>query len=469
MTNYTLKPPVVANGPERSFWLQDADAGPVTRPLAGDQTADVAIVGGGYTGLWTALRLKEQDPVIRVTILEADYCGAGASGRNGGQVHSWFAEIDLLTAVVGETEALELCRATVDAIDELEGLQNSGAIDMDLRLDGWLWTASSKAQEGAWQKALSMTQAIGENRFTLLSAEEIARRTGSRASYMGIAETRAGTVQPAKLAVGLRQLALSRGVTIHEKSPVTTIEPGGTCTFRTAQGTLRAGRVVLAANAWLASVPELLRYMYVVESQIVATEPVPDLLKSIGWTGGESICDAQAHVLYYQRTPKGRVVFGRGSGKIAYGDRIGASFNRGTEQGADNRRELDRVYPELKTAKIEHDWSGPIDCTAEHLPVFDHLSGQPNIFFGIGFNGTGIAQTPVAGRILASLVLGKSDQWSRSGLVGLSKRTPMPPEPLRYLGAKLVRRAIRLRNDAEIGNRPVNPVIRYLSELKPGR
>ncbi|RWX76512.1 FAD-dependent oxidoreductase [Neorhizobium lilium] len=469
MTHYTLRPPVVASPSERSFWLQDAGAAPVTQPLAGDATADVAIIGGGYTGLWTALRLKEQEPELRVTILEADFCGSGASGRNGGQVHSWFAEIDLLTAVVGQAEALQLCRATADAIDELEELQNSRTIDMDLRLDGWLWTASSRAQEGAWQKALTMTQALGENRFTLLGADEIARRTGSRASYMGIAETKAGTVQPAKLAVGLRQLALSRGVIIHEKTPVTAIEPGPTCILRTPQGSLRAGRVVLAANAWLASVPELLRYMYVVESEIVATEPVPEILQRIGWTGGESICDAQAHVLYYQRTPKGRVIFGRGSGKIAYGDRIGPSFNRSTEQGANNRRELARVYPELRAAKIEHDWSGPIDCTAEHLPVFDHLAGQPNIFFGIGFNGTGIAQTPVAGRILASLVLGKNDRWSQSGLVGLSKRTPLPPEPVRYFGAKLVRKAIRLRNDAEIENRSVNPVVRYISELKPGR
>ncbi|TLX08600.1 FAD-binding oxidoreductase [Rhizobium sp. MHM7A] len=466
---YTLRPPVLARGADRSFWLQDAGAAPVTTPLAGDQAADVAIVGGGYTGLWTALRLKEQDPGLKIVLLEADCCGAGASGRNGGQVHSWFAEIDLLAGVVGETEALSLCRATADAIDELEALQASGAIGMDLRLDGWLWTASARAQEGAWRQALDMAEAHGEARFTPLDAGEIARRTGSSASYMGIAEMRAGTVQPGKLAAGLRRLALARHVIIHEKTPVTAIEPGAIATLHTPQGPLRAGRVVLAANAWLASIPELLRYIYVVESQIVATERVPDLLQRLGWTGGESICDAQAHVLYYQRTPEGRVIFGRGSGKIAYGDRIGPSFNRGTEKGADNRRELDRVYPELRTVKIEHDWSGPIDCTADHLPIFGHLTGQPNIFFGIGFNGTGIAQTPVAGRILASLVLGRDDQWSRSGLVGLGKRKKLPPEPIRYLGARLLRKAIRLRNDAEIENRQVNPLVRYISELKPGR
>ena len=176
MTNYTLRLPVLATPSERSYWLQDAGASPATAPLKGELKVNVAIVGGGYTGLWTALRLKEQEPGLSIAILEADCCGAGASGRNGGQVHSWFAEIDLLTTVVGETEALALCRATSDAIDELEALQASGAIDMDLRLDGWLWSASSKAQEGAWQKALAMTQAVGEDRFDILSADEIARR-----------------------------------------------------------------------------------------------------------------------------------------------------------------------------------------------------------------------------------------------------------------------------------------------------
>lgn len=463
-----MRQPVVAPPSDRSFWLQDIAARPVTEPLRGDERTDVAIVGGGFTGLWTALRIREQAPETRVTILEADQCGSGASGRNGGQVHSWFAELDQIARVVGVEEARRLCADTVDAIAELERFQRDGTIDMDLRLDGWLWTASSKAQEGVWSRAVAMTEAAGARRFRTLSAEEIKSRTGSSASYAGVIEPNAGTVHPAKLAMGLRALALSRGVVIHEQSPVIDIQPGYHCTLRTAQGRLQAEKVVLAANAWLAALPELRRHLYVVESQVIATAEVPQELDRIGWRDGTSICDSQNMVLYYQRTPRGRVIFGRGSGGIAFGDNFGAGFNRSAQHGRGNVRELHRVYPTLRNVPVEYDWAGPIDCVPEHVPVFDHLNGHPNIFFGMGFNGTGIAQTPVGGRILASLVLERRDRWSESGLVGLKQRPTLPPEPFRFLGAKLVRAALRRQNDAEIKNKAPDRLTRLIAGMKPG-
>jgi hypothetical protein len=118
---------------------------------------------------------------------------------------------------------------------------------------------------------------------------------------------------------------------------------------------------------------------------------------------------------------------------------------------------------------VEYDWSGPIDCVPEHVPVFDHLRDHPNIFYGMGFNGTGIAQTPIAGRILASLVLERQDRWSASGLVGIERRMSLPPEPFRYLGAKLVRGAVRRKNEAEIHNRKADRITNLLAGLKPGR
>jgi hypothetical protein len=123
----------------------------------------------------------------------------------------------------------------------------------------------------------------------------------------------------------------------------------------------------------------------------------------------------------------------------------------------------------LRDVAVEYDWSGPIDCNAEHVPVFDPLRGHPNIFFGMGFNGTGIAQTPVAGRILASLVLERDDRWSASGLVGLARRAALPPEPFRYLGARLVRAALRRKNDAEIRNDSPGVLTRAIASFTPGR
>jgi len=463
-----LRQPAVAPQKDRSFWLQDVGAQAATEPLKGEHRTDVVIVGGGFTGLWTALRIREQAPETRITILEADLCGSGASGRNGGQVHSWFAELDQISAVVGSAEGRQLCADTVDTIGDLETLQRDGVIDMDLRLDGWMWTASSKAQERAWANALALCEAAGIDRFRTLSTGEIARRTGSTASYAGIIEPHAGTIHPAKLAMGLRKLASARGIVIHERSPVLDIMPGPICTLRTAQGTIQAEKVVLAANAWLAAIPELRRHLYVVASQVIATAEIPAELLAIGWTDGLSICDSQHQVLYYQRTPKGRVIFGRGSGEITFRDDFGADFNRSPARGRDNRRELGRVYPTLRDVAVDYDWSGPIDCVPEHVPVFDHLTGHPNIFFGMGFNGTGIAQTPIGGRILASLVLEKRDRWSESGLVGLARRSTLPPEPIRYLGARLVRAAIRRKNDAEIRNESAGTLTNLLASFTPG-
>ncbi len=467
MNTITMRPPVAAARGDRSFWLQAIGADPQTTPLQGSATCDVAIVGGGYAGLWTALRIKAQAPKTRVTILEADFCGSGPSGRNGGQVHTWFAEIDMLRDLVGEDDALMLCKATADAIEELAALQASDTIDMDLRLDGWLWTASSKAQEEAWSKAHNLCAKLGEQRFETLDRTDIQRRSGSGVSYSGVAEQRAGTIQPAKLALGLRRLALSRGITIHERSPVLEIVPGSEPELRTIGGALKTGKVVLAANAWLSAIPELHPYLYVVSSQLIATAPAPDILARIGWENGASVCDSQHHVLYYQRTAEGRVIFGRGTGGIAYGDLIDGRFNRSGDGGADNIRELHRVYPQMSGVAVEYDWSGPIDCTAQHLPVFGHLKDNTNIFFAMGFNGTGIAQAPVAGHIMASLVLGRNDAWSRCGLVGLEKRTKLPPEPLRYVGARVVRKAIRRKNDIEIINRKPGPLTRFLAGLAP--
>jgi len=231
---------------------------------------------------------------------------------------------------------------------------------------------------------------------------------------------------------------------------------------------VRAEKVVLATNAWGSAIPELRRHMYVVESQVIATAPVPELLDRIGWHGGASICDSQKNVLYYQRTDAGRVIFGRGSGGLAYQGRFGATFNRSPEHGWHNLRELHRVYPGLRGVRAEYDWAGPIDCVPEHVPVFGALSRHPNILFGIGFNGTGIAQTPVGGRILASLVLGRKDRWSESGLVGLARRSRLPPEPLRTIGGRIMRQAVRRKNDAEIINRRADLLSRMIVRMMPG-
>src|SRR5712692_10806117 len=197
----------------RSLWLEEALPGEEDAPpLEGDERADVCIVGGGFTGLWTALQLKEREPSLDVALVEADVCGAGASGRNGGFVLSWWAKFAALEELCGTEEALRLARASAAAVSEIGAFCAENEIDAHFRPDGWLWTATSTAQIGAWEPTLARTASLGEGPFTRLEPEEVARRAASPMHLAGVFEASAATVHPARLARGLRRVAIERGV-----------------------------------------------------------------------------------------------------------------------------------------------------------------------------------------------------------------------------------------------------------------
>jgi glycine/D-amino acid oxidase-like deaminating enzyme len=313
----------------RSHWLEEAlaeerhDAS--TPPLEGDSRADVCIVGGGYTGLWTALRLKEVDPAIDVAVLEADVCGGGASGRNGGMVLSWWAKFVTLEKLCGTEEAIRLAKASEDAVREIGALCDAHAIRADYRYDGWLWVATSPPQNGAWTETMDVLERHGLRPFRTADSQEIQRRCASPVHLAEVFEQSAATVQPAKLARGLRRVALERGVRIHERSAMRDLGDGVRPTVRIDAGSLRADKVVLAMNAWGVRFPELRKAMVVVSSDIIVTEPLPEHLRDIGWTTGLGISDSRMLVHYYRTTADGRIAFGKGGGggTLGFGSSVG--------------------------------------------------------------------------------------------------------------------------------------------------
>ncbi|HSE81053.1 MAG TPA: FAD-dependent oxidoreductase, partial [Gaiellaceae bacterium] len=210
--------------PPRSLWLQEALAaedGVASAQLAGPVRADVCIVGGGYTGLWTALRIADLEPGASIVLLEADICGGGPSGRNGGFALSWWPKVETFVKRMGEEEAFRLVRVSETAVDELGEFCEREGIDAHYRRGGWLWTATSPAQLGSWDGAVAAAARAGEHPFELLDAEEVQRRTGSPVHLGAAFEAGAATVQPALLARGLRRVAVERGVRIFERSPMT--------------------------------------------------------------------------------------------------------------------------------------------------------------------------------------------------------------------------------------------------------
>jgi glycine/D-amino acid oxidase-like deaminating enzyme len=439
---------------KRSLWLREALAEEKDAPhLEGGVQADVCIIGGGYSGLWTAIRLKELEPSLSVVLLEADVCGGGASGRNGGFVLSWWHKFSSLQKLCGTEEAVRLARACEAAVSDIGAFCSEHAIDAHYRQEGWLWTATNAAQIGAWAgTAAAIHEACGATPFVELPREEVAARAGSAAHLAGVFEAISSTVQPALLARGLRRVARARGVRIFEHSEVTDFEP----VVRTAHGSVSAETVVVSIGAWGGRHN---RAMAVVASDMVATEP----LEEPPLASGISCSDSRLLVNYYRATRDGRLAFGTGGGALAFAGRVTRTFEGESPRASEVASRLRTIYPQLASSRVLESWTGPVDRTRTGLPFF-YRRGR--VVIGAGYSGVGVSQTSLGGRILASLALGREDEWSRCGLVrGPSGR--FPPEPIRYLGGRLVRTAVARKERDEDAGRPPGRLALRLAAFAP--
>ena len=389
------------SGTRWSWWLREALAAEApalaaaTPPLSGSCTADVVIVGGGYTGLWTAWRLTELRPGASIVILEADICGGGPSGRNGGFVTGWWDELPGLVERYGRDGALATARAIDDAVGAIGSWCAVNGVDAWYTKAGALSVSAAPVQDAAWDAAVEACRDLGVGEeFARLSADEVRARVVSPVLRGGVLMRGAATVQPASLARGLRRVLLGRGVTIHEGTRVVELDgerPGalgriGSVGRRAPEGrdgrpvrvrtvsALGEGEViahsgVLAMNAWAAAWPSFGRRLVTWSSYIVLTEPIPDRLAEIGWTGGEGVADGRFTLHYLRTTPDGRIALGGGGGRAGFGGRIGPAF---TDDLASVRRAaagLRRFFPSLRDVRIEDAWGGPIDEIVREFEV----------------------------------------------------------------------------------------------------
>ncbi|MCC6790194.1 MAG: FAD-dependent oxidoreductase, partial [Thermomicrobiales bacterium] len=266
------------------------------------------------------------------------------------------------------------------------------------------------------------------------------------------------------LARGLRRVAIAMGVKIFEKSPVTALDRGIPPVVRTPLGAVAAEKVILATNAWTAAISELRRHIIVVSSDMIATAPIPERLREIGWTGGESITDSRLMVHYHQVTRDGRIAIGRGSGSLAYLGRVTKAFNGDDAKAAVVERGLRKLYPALGDVAITHRWGGPIDRSRSGTLVFGRLGGNPRILYGIGYSGTGVAPSVVGGKILASTALDRVDEWSTTRL----NQGPVilyPPDPIRFFGGLAVRQVLTKKEEGEEDGIPAGDFAKRVSAL----
>ena len=480
----TLRP-----GDRRAWWLRealDADPGAPCPPPSGDGTADVAIIGGGFTGLWTAWWLTEQAPETRIALLEADIVGGGASGRNGGFLIGGWDHLPTLVAHFGEEKALATAEALEEAPSAIGEWTERNGVDAWFTPSGSILAASSPAQDGAWDDLLQLGKRLGmADRHRELSAAAVRARCASPVLRGGLMNPSDATVHPARLARGLRRVLLERGVTIHEGTRATAARrEGDVVRIDTDAGaTIMASHAVLGLNAWAAGWPggAFGRRLITWSSYMVLTEPIPDRLATIGWTGGEGIGDWRFTNHYVRTTADGRIAFGGGGGRAGYGGRTGDWVTRDRGSTALAARGFRRWFPMLDDVALEDAWGGPIDISPDHLPAFGTLDGNPGggrdgtpsgerdrgrdrgrIHWGHGFSGNGVGPCWLGGRILAALALDRLDEpVTRLPLVGHRARR-FPPEPFRYLGARVIREAIVEAEQRDDTGVYVPPPLRWL-------
>jgi glycine/D-amino acid oxidase-like deaminating enzyme len=409
-------------------------------------------VGAGYTGLWTAYYLKQADPGLRIAVVEAEVAGFGASGRNGGWATSWVDEIAELEERFGADQAAWLAERSSWAIDRMEEVCGIEDVDAHLRRAGALVAATAPAQAGGWEHQIAVAERLGRPPLERLGGEELRARTGSPVLLGGTLMREAAAIQPALLVRGLRRALLRRGVRIFEHTPMTSLKRGEPATVVTPRGHVTAASVVLALGAWASSLRELRRAVVPVGSHIVLTEPIPELIAQLGWTGGELLGDTRLLVHYAQVTRDGRIAFGRGGGAIGPAGRVLPRHFTDPKTVDIVASGFRRWFPQLADVRLTHAWGGAVDRAPGHLP-FAGTAGE-GVQYVTGFSGNGVGPSVLLGRIAAHRALGLQDEYTSNAIAG-GPPSYLPPEPARFLGGVVVRDAVRRAEGAEeLGQAP---------------
>ena len=408
------------SGPKRT--------GPTTRDTA--TTWDTVIVGGGFTGLWTARSLIDADPAHRIIVLEASSCGFGASGRNGGWCSALFpTSTATLAARHGHDAALAMRRAMRDTVTEVAAAIEADGIDADFAHGGTLTVATTPAH-------VERIRAHAEDDDVWLSAAEATERFATSSSFGASYTPHCAAIHPLKLARGLAAAVEARGVRIAERSPVAEIMPGRVVTA--GGDTIRSHNVVRATEGFTASLAGHRRTLVPVYSLMIATEPLPEpVWDAIGLRRRETFSDGRHLIIYGQRTADDRLAFGGRGAPYHFGSAVKPSFDVDDRVFALLENTLRALLPQIGAARISHRWGGPLGVPRDWMASVG-FDGGSRIGWAGGYVGDGVSTTNLAGRTLADLILERP-----SGLVGLpwvNHRSPLwEPEPLRWLGINATR------------------------------
>jgi len=431
-----------------SYWHETSHRvpGPV---LTGRQDVDVAIVGGGFTGMWTAYQLRRAEPSMKIAVIEREVIGFGASGRNGGFAMTL---LDMSLAHLrrnhGDSAATAAHNAVATSVEEMGATIADEGIDCEWKHGGLMVVATNRGQQKRVDDDLAAAEALGLDGFARLSRDEAQAEVHSPTYVGGLREEHCAVVHPAKLVRGLAKVVERMGADVYECTDVTSIEESGTKMRLTCpQGSVHAEQVVLATNAWASQTPWFKKKVIPLYTYIAMTEPLTDeQWASIGWESHCGIEDKRNYVHYYRRTLDGRILWGGSDGIIPYNSRIAPRSDRSDGILGRLTGTFHHTFPQLGDVRFTHHWGGPVGITVDFVPLFGTLL-EGKLHYGLGYNGHGVAPCHTGGKILRDKVLGRTSELTELCIVG-GKEPGFPPEPLRWIGGALTRSAL-LRQDAQ--------------------
>jgi glycine/D-amino acid oxidase-like deaminating enzyme len=432
------------NYADKSFWLATYGDYLPNPSLQGDLKVDIAIIGGGFTGLSAAYNLLKDDQGLSVAVLEGDVVGFGASGRNGGFSMTLFGlEPAVTKAIFGHQRTIEAHRYMERAVDYVDQLINEHNIQSDYWYPGFLRAATTPGYVKRIQHDLEILTSMGITGITWIDSDQIRNEVNSPHFLGGWWEPRSGLLNPAKQVRELKRIAVQLGSQVYEETPVIEIQRGTDFKIITPKGNVFAKKVVFATNAYSHLFPQLKRKQVPAFTHMVVTEPLSQAqLERIGWKNRQGLEDARNLVHYFRLTIDNRLTMGGSDVSLAYGGDMEHDLNSHTF--ADLERDIIWLFPHLKGIQITHRWGGPVSIPLDMAPAIGYLGDQRAIY-SLGCVGHGVSMTHLNGRTLADLALERKTDLTDVWFVN-RRMIPWPPEPIRMVASQAIRGYLRLED-----------------------
>ena len=419
---------------QKSYWLNSYGSYTPNPPVTGDITVDVAIIGGGFTGLSSAYFLRKAEPSMRVAVLEAEVIGFGASGRNGGFAMTLFGLEPAVTAMLfGKQRTIDAHHYCERAVDLVRDLIREHDIQSDFEYTGFLRLATTEGYVKRIHHDLELLTSLGATGIEWIDKDKARSEVNSPLVLGAWSEPRCGILNPAKQVRELKRIAQASGASVYEYSPVSEIQRGARFVLKTPQGTVTADKILFATNAYSHLIPEIWNKQVPAFTHMVITEPLTSAqLDSIGWQHRQGLEDARNLVHYLRLTADNRIAIGGSDVSLAFGSDMQRDMNETTFEQLENN--TIKLFPTLEGIKFTYRWGGPVSVTLQMAPAIG-MVGDQRAWYSLGCVGHGVAPTHLNGQTISDLLLERKTDLTSIWFVN---RDPIawPPEPLRWAASQ---------------------------------